>query len=61
MALTQFIVEQLGAGALVGLAIGLGGGWLIGLARGKEWVARSFQANRSSDAAAAVPGGLRDG
>jgi NhaP-type Na+/H+ or K+/H+ antiporter len=43
MALTQFIVEQLGAGALVGLAIGLGGGWLIGLARGKEWVARSFQ------------------
>ena len=43
MALTQFIVEQLGAGALVGLAIGLGGGWLIGLARSKEWVARSFQ------------------
>ena len=43
MALTQFIVEQLGAGALVGLAIGLGGGSLIGLAHSKEWVARSFQ------------------
>jgi sodium/hydrogen antiporter len=43
MALTQFIVEQLGGGALVGLAIGLGGGWLMGLARSKEWVAESFQ------------------
>jgi NhaP-type Na+/H+ or K+/H+ antiporter len=43
MALTQFIVEQLGVGALVGLAIGLGGGWLMGLARRKEWVAESFQ------------------
>jgi NhaP-type Na+/H+ or K+/H+ antiporter len=43
MALTQFIVEQLGAGALIGLAIGLCGGWLMGLARSKEWVAESFQ------------------
>src|SRR5271167_2880289 len=41
--LTQFIVEQLGYGALVGLAIGLGGGWLMGLARRKEWIAESFQ------------------
>jgi sodium/hydrogen antiporter len=41
--LTQFIVEQLGYGALVGLAVGLGGGWLMGLARRKEFVAESFQ------------------
>src|SRR5262249_26214712 len=43
MALSQFIVEQLGAGALVGLTIGLGGGWLMNLARKKNWVAESFQ------------------
>jgi NhaP-type Na+/H+ or K+/H+ antiporter len=43
MALTQFIGEQLGVGALIGIVIGLGGGWLIGLARNKEWVAESFQ------------------
>ncbi len=43
LALTQFIVEQLGDGALVGLVVGLGGGWLISLARSKEWVAESFQ------------------
>ena len=41
--LTQFIGEQLGFGTLVGLAIGLGGGWLMGSARRKEWVADSFQ------------------
>ena len=41
--LMQFIVEQLGFGALVGLAIGLVGGWLLGLARRKEWIADSFQ------------------
>ena len=41
--LMQFIVEQLGFGALVGLAIGLPGGWLLGLARRKEWIAESFQ------------------
>ena len=41
--LMQFIVEQLGFGALVGLAIGLAGGWLLGFARRKEWIAESFQ------------------
>ena len=41
--LMQFIVEQLGFGALVGLTIGLAGGWLLGLARRKEWIAESFQ------------------
>jgi sodium/hydrogen antiporter len=43
MALSQFIVEQLGVGALVGLVIGLGGGWSMNLARKKNWVAESFQ------------------
>jgi len=41
--LMDFIVQQLGFGALVGLAIGLAGGWLLGLARRKEWIAESFQ------------------
>jgi sodium/hydrogen antiporter len=41
--LMQFIVEQLAVGALVGLAIGLSGGWLMGLARRREWIAESFQ------------------
>jgi sodium/hydrogen antiporter len=43
IALTQFIVEQLGGGAVVGLVIGLGGGKLMGFARRKGWVAKSFQ------------------
>jgi NhaP-type Na+/H+ or K+/H+ antiporter len=41
--LTQFIVEQLGYGALVGLGIGLAGGWLLGLARRTESMAESWQ------------------
>ena len=41
--LTQFIGEQLGFGALVGLTIGLGGGWLMGFARRVEWLADSYQ------------------
>src|SRR5271165_3602208 len=41
--LVEFIVEQLGFGVCVGLAIGLAGGWLLGLARHKEWIAESFQ------------------
>jgi NhaP-type Na+/H+ or K+/H+ antiporter len=41
--LMQFIVEQLGFGALIGLAIGLAGEWSLGLARRKEWIAESFQ------------------
>jgi NhaP-type Na+/H+ or K+/H+ antiporter len=41
--LTQFIIEQLGYGTLIGLGIGLAGGWLLGLARRKECVAESFQ------------------
>ena len=41
--LTQFIGEQLGFGTLVGLTIGLGGGWLMGFARRVEWLADSYQ------------------
>ncbi|APR39305.1 cation:proton antiporter [Paraburkholderia sp. SOS3] len=37
--LTRFLIEQLGYGTLVGLAIGLAGGYLLGLARRKEWMA----------------------
>jgi NhaP-type Na+/H+ or K+/H+ antiporter len=41
--LTQFIVEQLGYGLLVGGGIGLLGGWMLGLARRKGWMAEPFQ------------------
>jgi NhaP-type Na+/H+ or K+/H+ antiporter len=41
--LVRFIVEQLGYGALVGVGIGLIGGWLLGIACRKEWMAESFQ------------------
>jgi sodium/hydrogen antiporter len=41
--LMQFMVEQLGFGAVVGLIIGLAGGWLLSLARRKELIAESFQ------------------
>ena len=40
--LTRFIVEQLGFGVFVGSGIGLVGGWLLFLARRKEWMAESF-------------------
>jgi sodium/hydrogen antiporter len=40
--LAQFVVEQLGFGALVGLGIGLVGGGLLGVARRKEWMAKSL-------------------
>jgi NhaP-type Na+/H+ or K+/H+ antiporter len=37
--LTRFLIEQLGYGTLIGLGVGLAGGWLLGLARHKEWMA----------------------
>ncbi len=43
MALSQFIYDQLGLGALVGIAIGLSGGWLMNFASKRKWVAESFQ------------------
>ena len=41
--LMQFIVEQLGYGLVIGGGIGLVGGWLLGLAERRRWVAESFQ------------------
>lgn len=41
--LLHYIVEQLGMGALVGVAIGLGSGALLGLAQRKGWMAASLQ------------------
>jgi sodium/hydrogen antiporter len=37
--LTRFVIEQLGYGTLLGLGIGLAGGYLLGFARRKEWMA----------------------
>ena len=41
--LLNYIGEQLGMGALVGLAIGLAGGWLLGQSRRQGWMAESVQ------------------
>ena len=41
--LSQFIGEQLGLGVLVGVCIGLAGGWWLGLAGRKGWMAESLQ------------------
>ncbi len=40
--LMQYIVEQLGFGVVIGAAIGLVGGGLLGVARRRQWVAESF-------------------
>ena len=41
--LLNFLFEQLGMGALAGLAVGFIGGLLLGMARRKEWMAESVQ------------------
>jgi NhaP-type Na+/H+ or K+/H+ antiporter len=41
--LTRFFVQQLGYGALIGLAIGLVGGWLLGAAQRRNWMAVGLQ------------------
>jgi NhaP-type Na+/H+ or K+/H+ antiporter len=40
--LTRFLGEQLGYGVLLGLGIGLLGGWLLGVAHRKAWMAESM-------------------
>jgi sodium/hydrogen antiporter len=35
-------LAELGIGAVVGIALGLGGGWLLQWARGRSWVAEDF-------------------
>lgn len=41
--LVRFIVQQLGLGVLVGMGIGLLGGWLLGMSHRKEWMAQPLQ------------------
>ena len=41
--LSHFIIQQLGFGVLVGAGIGLAGGWLLGQASRKNWMAHSWQ------------------
>lgn len=41
--LTRFILEQLGLGTLVGLSVGLVGGYLLGAAHRRKWTAHSWQ------------------
>jgi len=41
--LLQFIGDQLGLGVIVGIAVGLIGGWLLRTARRRGWMAESFQ------------------
>jgi NhaP-type Na+/H+ or K+/H+ antiporter len=41
--LAKFVIEQLVFGGLIGVGIGLAGGWLLGLAHGKKWMAESWQ------------------
>jgi NhaP-type Na+/H+ or K+/H+ antiporter len=40
--LMRLLVEQLGIGALIGVAIGLSGGWLLALAQRRRWMAASM-------------------
>jgi NhaP-type Na+/H+ or K+/H+ antiporter len=41
--LTRFLWEQLGYGTLIGLGIGLAGGWLLGVAQRRNWMAEGLQ------------------
>ncbi|OZI60123.1 cation:proton antiporter [Bordetella genomosp. 11] len=40
--LTRFLIEQLGYGTLVGLGVGLLGGWALGVAQRKAWMAENI-------------------
>jgi sodium/hydrogen antiporter len=39
----RFALEQIGLGVLVGVGVGLAGGWLVGRASGRGWMTGSFQ------------------
>jgi NhaP-type Na+/H+ or K+/H+ antiporter len=39
----RFALEQVGLGVLVGVGVGLAGGWLVGRASLREWMTESFQ------------------
>jgi sodium/hydrogen antiporter len=39
----RFALEQIGLGALVGVGVGLAGGWLVRWASGRGWMTESFQ------------------
>jgi len=41
--LVRFILEQLGFGTLIGLGIGWIGGWLLGVADRRKWMAHSWR------------------
>jgi NhaP-type Na+/H+ or K+/H+ antiporter len=41
--LLYFMIEQLGYGIIVGLVIGLTGGWLFGFVHRKKWIAQSWR------------------
>lgn len=41
--LAGFMVEQLGFGALVGIGVGLLGGWLLGVGHRRRWLAEAWQ------------------
>jgi sodium/hydrogen antiporter len=41
--LTRFLGEQLGYGTFIGLGIGLVGGWLLGVAQRKRWMAAGWE------------------
>jgi NhaP-type Na+/H+ or K+/H+ antiporter len=43
LSLLQFVVKQLGLGALIGLMIGLAGGWLLDWAYRARWIAEPFR------------------
>lgn len=43
LVLTRFLWEQLGYGGLIGLGIGLAGGWLLGLAKNRQWMSKPLQ------------------
>ena len=39
----RFALEQIGLGALIGVGVGLAGGWLVSLASKREWMTDTFQ------------------